>query len=96
MDRVRTSPASASIERPWQATWIRNFWFTGKGKLRVVKVVLTQMLYALLAVLSMMGAFGVSSYPAFLFDDGEEVGAVGTEAEEALADGVAGGVERVV
>ena len=29
---------------------------------------------------------------ALLFDDGEEVGAVGGEAEEAVADGVAGGV----
>jgi hypothetical protein len=31
-----------------------------------------------------------------LFDDGEEVGAIGGEAEEAVADGVAGGVERLV
>ena len=33
---------------------------------------------------------------AFLFDDGEEVRAVGSEAEEAVADGVGGGVEGMV
>jgi len=33
---------------------------------------------------------------ALLFDDGEEVEAVGVEAEEAVADGVAGGVEHLV
>ena len=44
------------------------------------------------------GKFGGEkiSYAALLFDDGEEVGAVGGEAEEAVADGVAGGVERLV
>ena len=36
---------------------------------------------------------GVRLYLTLLFDDGEEVGAVGGEAEEAVA---AGGVERLV
>jgi len=36
------------------------------------------------------------SYPSLLFDDGEEVGAVGGEAEAAIADWVAGGVKSLV
>jgi len=40
------------------------------------------------------GCLIVGSNFAFLFDDGEEGGAVGGEAEAAIADGVAGGVER--